>query len=37
MSYVIWMVVLTVIAVLLFTAKRNLPEIRDYGESKVFT
>ena len=35
MSYVIWMVVLTVIAVLLFTAKRNLPEIRDYGESKV--
>ena len=35
MSYIIWMVVLTVIAVLLFTAKRNLPEIRDYGESKV--
>jgi len=35
MSYVIWMVVLTVIAVLLFTAKRNLPEIRDYSQSKV--
>ena len=29
MRYVIWMVVLTVIAVLLLTAKRNLPEIRD--------
>jgi len=35
MRYVIWMVVLTVIAVLLFTAKRNLPEIRDYRQSKV--
>jgi prohibitin 2 len=35
MRYVIWMVVLTVIAVLLFTAKRNLPEIRDYGQSKL--
>jgi regulator of protease activity HflC (stomatin/prohibitin superfamily) len=35
MRYVIWMVVLTVIAVLLFTAKRNLPEIRDYRQSKI--
>jgi regulator of protease activity HflC (stomatin/prohibitin superfamily) len=35
MRYVIWMVILTVIAVLLFTAKRNLPEIRDYGQSKL--
>src|SRR5207244_13502431 len=35
MRYVIWMVVLTVIAMLLFTAKRNLPEIRDYSQSKV--
>jgi len=35
MRYVIWMVVLTVIAVLLFTAKRNLSEIRDYRQSKV--
>ena len=35
MRYVIWMVVLTVIAILLFTAKRNLPEIRDYSRSKV--
>ena len=35
MSYVIWMVVLTVIAVLLFTATRTLPEIRDYRQSKV--
>jgi len=35
MRYVIWMVVLTVIAILLFTAKRNLPEIRDYSQSKV--
>jgi regulator of protease activity HflC (stomatin/prohibitin superfamily) len=35
MRYVIWMVVLTVIAVLLFTAKRNLPELRDYRQSKV--
>ena len=35
MRYVIWMVVLTVIATLLLTAKRNLPEIRDYSQSKV--
>jgi regulator of protease activity HflC (stomatin/prohibitin superfamily) len=35
MRYVIWMVVLTVIAVLLFAAKRNLPEIRDYRQSKL--
>jgi regulator of protease activity HflC (stomatin/prohibitin superfamily) len=35
MSYVISMVVLTVIAVLLLTAKRNLPEIRDYRQSKL--
>ena len=35
MPYVIWMIVLTVIAVLLFTGKRNLPEIRDYRQSKV--
>ena len=35
MSYVIWMVVLTVIAVILFTAKRNVPEIRDYRQSWV--
>jgi regulator of protease activity HflC (stomatin/prohibitin superfamily) len=35
MRYVIWMVVLTVIAVLLFTAKRNLPEIRDYRQAKI--
>ena len=35
MRYVIWMVILTGAAVLLFTAKRNLPEIRDYGQSKV--
>jgi regulator of protease activity HflC (stomatin/prohibitin superfamily) len=35
MRYVIWMVVLTVIAVLLFAAKRNFPEIRDYRQSKL--
>lgn len=35
MPYVIWMVVLMVIAVFLFTAKRNLPEIGDYRQSKV--
>ncbi len=35
MPYVISMVILTVIAVLLFTAKRNLPEIRDYRQAKV--
>jgi regulator of protease activity HflC (stomatin/prohibitin superfamily) len=35
MRYVIWMVVLTVVAVLLFTAKRNLPEIRDYRQSTI--
>jgi regulator of protease activity HflC (stomatin/prohibitin superfamily) len=35
MRYVIWMVILTGVAVLLFTAKRNLPEIRDYGQSKL--
>ena len=35
MRYVIWMVILTGAAVLLFTAKRNLPEIRDYGQSKL--
>lgn len=35
MPYVIWMVVLTVIAALLFTAKRNLAEIRDDRQSKI--
>jgi regulator of protease activity HflC (stomatin/prohibitin superfamily) len=35
MRYVIWMVILTVIAALLFAAKRNLPEIRDYRPSRV--
>jgi regulator of protease activity HflC (stomatin/prohibitin superfamily) len=35
MPYVIWMVVLTVIAALLFAARRNLPEIRDYRQSKM--
>jgi regulator of protease activity HflC (stomatin/prohibitin superfamily) len=35
MSYVIWMVVLSVIATLLFTANRNLPESRDYRQSKM--
>jgi hypothetical protein len=35
MPYVIWMIVLTVIAVLLFTTKRNVPEIRDYRQSKI--
>ena len=35
MRYVIWMVVLTVIAALLFTAKRNLPEMRDDRQSAV--
>ena len=35
MRYVIWMVILTVIAALLFTAKRHLPEIRDYRQSTV--
>ncbi len=35
MPYVISMVVLTVIAVLLFTARRNGPEIRDYRQSKL--
>ena len=34
MRYVIWMVILTGVAVLLFTAKRNLPEIRDYRQSR---
>ena len=33
MAYVIWMVVLTMIAALLFTATRTLPEIRDYRQS----
>src|SRR5437870_8773946 len=36
MSYVIWMAILTVIAVFLFTAKRNLPESRDYRQSRIF-
>jgi regulator of protease activity HflC (stomatin/prohibitin superfamily) len=35
MRYVIWMVILTGVAVLLFTAKRNLPEIRDYRQSRI--
>jgi len=35
MPYVIWMVVLTLIAVLLFTAKRNLPEIRDSRQATI--
>jgi regulator of protease activity HflC (stomatin/prohibitin superfamily) len=35
MPYVIWMVVLTVIAALLFAARRNLPEIRDYRQSRM--
>lgn len=35
MPYVIWMVVLTVIAVLLFTARRNLAEIRDDRQSTI--
>src|SRR5207245_3157448 len=35
MRDVIWIVVLTVIAVLPFAAKRNLPEIRDYRQSKL--
>lgn len=35
MLYIIWMVVLTVVAALLFTARRNLPEISAYRESKV--
>jgi prohibitin 2 len=33
--YVIWMVVLTVIVALLFAARRNLPEIRDYRQPKM--
>jgi hypothetical protein len=37
MPYVIWMVVLTVIAALLFAARRNLPEIRDYRQSKMWS
>lgn len=35
MLYIIWMVVLTVVAALLFTARRNLPEISAYRESRV--
>jgi regulator of protease activity HflC (stomatin/prohibitin superfamily) len=35
MSYVIWMVILTVIAALLFTAQRTFPETRDYRGSKI--
>jgi regulator of protease activity HflC (stomatin/prohibitin superfamily) len=35
MRYVIWMVILTGVAVLLFTAKRNLPEIRDYRQARI--
>src|SRR6266545_5834959 len=35
MSYVIWMVVLTVIAALLFTAQRTFPETRDYRGSTI--
>lgn len=35
MRYVIWMIILTGVAVLLFTAKRNLPEIRDYRSSRI--
>jgi regulator of protease activity HflC (stomatin/prohibitin superfamily) len=36
MLYVIWMVVLTVIALLLFTAKRTLPEVIDYRQPRAF-
>ena len=35
MPYIIWMVVLIVVAALLFTARRNLPAISDYRQSKV--
>jgi regulator of protease activity HflC (stomatin/prohibitin superfamily) len=35
MRYVIWMVILTVVAVLLFTAKRTLPDIRDTRQSTI--
>src|SRR4029450_310022 len=35
MRYVIWMVILTGVAVLLFTAKRNLPEIRDPRQPRI--
>ncbi|PYN78435.1 MAG: hypothetical protein DMD96_21415 [Candidatus Rokuibacteriota bacterium] len=35
MSYIIWMLILAVIAALLFTAKRTLPEIRDDRQSKM--
>jgi regulator of protease activity HflC (stomatin/prohibitin superfamily) len=35
MSYVIWMVILAVIAALLFTAQRTFPETRDYRGSKI--
>jgi regulator of protease activity HflC (stomatin/prohibitin superfamily) len=35
MQYIIWMVVLTGIAGLLFIARRNVPEIGAYGPSKV--
>jgi regulator of protease activity HflC (stomatin/prohibitin superfamily) len=35
MRYVIWMVILSVVAVLLFTAKRNLSDIRDYRQSTI--
>lgn len=35
MRYIIWMIILTGVAVLLFTAKRNLPEIRDYRSSRI--
>jgi len=34
-SYIIWMLILAVIAALLFTAKRTLPEIRDDRQSKM--
>jgi regulator of protease activity HflC (stomatin/prohibitin superfamily) len=35
MSYVIWMVILAVIAALLFTAQRTFPETRDYRGSNI--
>ncbi len=35
MSYVIWMAILAVIAVLLFTAQRTFPETRDYRGSRI--
>ena len=35
MPYIIWMVVLMVVAGLLIAARRNLPAISDYRQSKV--